>query len=336
MKRKHVIIVGLIALILLLALCLWHWSLTKPGIEPKSKAPPQAAINETVKSLSVDTHAVERIEKEKRQQVVKKVMTVLSTPIVFYGKVIDQNGKPVSKARIGYGVLDKFNEPGSNYHNYTNEKGYFEMSGIRGAVVTVTASKEGYYYIEDKSSQSFAYGIGPDSSTKPPPTKDNPAVFVLQKKGETEPLIRWEKNVLISRTGSPVEISLSTGQKVERGDIRIEAWTKDQEVKRGEHHDWKCRISVPGGGLIERTDKFAFEAPSDGYKPFDEIVMSRTEERWQPQAKKEYFVKLPSHYYARLTFYMIAQGDHFFEIDSYLNPSGSRNLEYDPTKQINP
>ncbi len=336
MKRDRIIFASLIILILFLALWFWHQP-SMPYGKPKPEVSSQAAINETVKSSTVGTNEVERIEKEKRQQVVKKVLTVLSMPIVFYGKVIDQNGEPVSKARIGYGVLDKFNEPGSNYHNYTDEKGYFEMSGIRGAVVTVTASKEGYYYIEDKSSQSFAYGIGPDSSTKPPPTKDNPAVFVLQKMGEVTALIKLEKFIRVPRDGTPVRVSLKTGEKSEQGELQVEAWTQDGNRDAQGHYDWRCRISVLGGGLIERKSQFAFQAPTDGYKSFDEIGMSKTAERWVPQATRQYFLQLPGNLFARIQFEMIAGGDHFFRLESFLNPQpGSRNLEYDPARQINP
>ncbi len=34
--------------------------------------------------------------------------------------------------------------------------------------------------------------------------------------------------------------------------------------------------------------------------------------------------------YGRMTFSMIAGGQHFCMIDSFLNPSGARNWEYDP------
>ena len=33
---------------------------------------------------------------------------------------------------------------------------------------------------------------------------------------------------------------------------------------------------------------------------------------------------------------MIAGGDHFFEIESFLNPAQSRNLEYDEKMVIRP
>ena len=101
-------------------------------------------------------------------------------------------------------------------------------------------------------------------------------------------------------------------------------------------YDWRCLISVPNGGLIERKDQFDFEAPTEGYKSSVEIVMSQTAEDWSPQASREYFVKVADGRYARIKFKMIAGGDHFLELESFLNPSGSRNLEFDPKEVVKP
>ena len=61
-------------------------------------------------------------------------------------------------------------------------------------------------------------------------------------------------------------------------------WTADQAKDAKQHYEWRCRISVPKGGLVERKDQFDFEAPVDGYKPSDEIVMLQAAEKWQPNA----------------------------------------------------
>jgi hypothetical protein len=90
-----------------------------------------------------------------------------------------------------------------------------------------------------------------------------------------------------------------------------------------------------GGTLVERKGEFDFEAPLDGYIQFDEIVMPRTAERWHPDGAREYFITLADGRYARIQFKIIAGGDHFFLLESYLNPTaGSRNLEWDPKNQV--
>jgi hypothetical protein len=115
----------------------------------------------------------------------------------------------------------------------------------------------------------------------------------------------------------------------------VECWTNDQNKDAQGHYDWKCRISVPNGGLLEITEELSFEAPTEGYRSFDEINMPMNlSSGWQRDTEKRYFLKLADGNYARIKFKMVAHGNHFFRIESYLNPDKSRNLEYDRSKEI--
>jgi hypothetical protein len=161
----------------------------------------------------------------------------------------------------------------------------------------------------------------------------------LRKRGKTEPLIAIRHNYRIAKDGTPVGIDLTTGKLVQPGlgDIAIQAWTSDQghQVNSNQPYDWRARIEVPGGGLMQRAGEFDFEAPADGYVGSDEIDMPSTSgPQWRSQASRNYFLKLGKGTYARLEFMMIAEGDHFFRVTSFLNPtSGDRNLEYNPGQQ---
>lgn len=62
-----------------------------------------------------------------RRETVAKIMTVLATPIEFYGKVVDQNGDPVSEANVDYGTIDRFDANGSDYRGRSDEDGNFSI-----------------------------------------------------------------------------------------------------------------------------------------------------------------------------------------------------------------
>ena len=65
--------------------------------------------------------------------------------------------------------------------------------------------------------------------------------------------------------------------------------------------------------------------------------MPATAPHWNDNSSRNYFLKLANGTYTRIDFKMIAGGDNFFEITSYLNPAtGHRNLEFDSAKQIKP
>src|SRR5205814_8129094 len=92
---------------------------------------------------------------------------------------------------------------------------------------------------------------------------------------------------------------------------------------------------VPNGGIQVRTDSFNFEAPETGYHDHEEISMAADTPRWSPQGSGDYFVKLNTNVYARVTLQVLTNGDRFITVVSYLNPEpGSRNLEFDPKKQV--
>jgi len=177
MKRKGLILTGLLIAALLL---LW---LLRP-FQPKQIVP------KPIPSPSPQaTTASPGLQSPERNALVEKVERALAIPIAFYGKIIDQNGDPVPDATANYTALDKFDAPGSQYQSKSDADGNFSISGISGAVLNVGVRKEGYYMIDGKSAGAFAYGVGPDSTRREPPTKENPEIFLLQKMGIAEPLI---------------------------------------------------------------------------------------------------------------------------------------------------
>jgi hypothetical protein len=86
-------------------------------------------------------------------------------------------------------------------------------------------------------------------------------------------------------------------------------------------------LAVPGGGLVRTNEEFAFLAPESGYEPSFEINMLADRPDWNSQVDLKFYYLLRDGRYGRMTFSMIAGGQHFCMIDSVLNPSGSRNLE---------
>lgn len=344
MKRKHIVLVSVLAvglMGLLLALLMRKKQLPANEKTALTASPTTTTQQDSPNSVTSAgtprfSRKSEKSEIESRKEAVKIIQGIYGAPISFYGKVIDQKGMPVSRANVDYNALDKFMTDGSKYRSLSDDNGDFSITDIKGAGLLVSVSKPGYDRIDGKSAADFGYGMPPDSYRKAPPTKDHPAVFVLRKKSEAEPLIVINCNIPIPKNGSPVEISLKTGMRVSagQGDLKIECWTNDQTKDAKRQYEWHCRFSVPGGGLVERGGELEQQAPVDGYKADAEIHMKQNAQSWRPSFEGEYFLKLSNGSYARARLEMIAGGDHFASIASYLNPQpSSRNLEYDASKQ---
>ena len=275
------------------------------------------------------------MEAESQDKAVSTVQGIFSAPIEFYGRVMDQHREPVVDAEVEFGAANNFMEPSTKYSARSDSNGYFSITDIHGAALNVSISKDGYGRITDVSSQSFGYGMGPDSNRKTPPKKSEPAIFVLRKMALAEPLTTFRRDVSLPKDGTPVEVNLKTGKPVasNTGDMKFECWTDDKNEDEMHHYEWHARISVPGGGILARTSpEFDFQAPEEGYAQSIELRMSQKAPEWSDGHDEQYWVKLGNGTYARMRLRLTTGGDHFVTLVPFLNPSGSRNLEYDPKK----
>jgi hypothetical protein len=349
MNRKRISVI-LIVLLVGALLFFFKWPPVKPkAVEserqispqletPSAQAPAKQADTLPQGIVIPDVPGHKLSDQDKMN--ISKIVQVFSASIEFWGKVIDQHGNPVVGATVHYSAADKYFKDGTKYEGASDERGLFSISNIKGAGLYVRVSKDGYYHIDDKSAHSFGYG---SPSGEAPPSKQQPAVFVLQKMGATEPLIKLGTGgVLVPKDGTPKKLSLRRERArlsgSTSGDLQIELWSDYQPPPpHGRVYDWRCRISVPGGGLVERVGDFNFEAPTENYIDAFEYKMSATNERWQPSMKKEFFLRLADGCYGRVTLNVISGGDVFVTLESYLNPvPGRRNLEFDPAKVIKP
>jgi len=294
----------------------------------------------------VDPDAAKRGEKEDFGPDANAILAfaaALIKPFELVGKVVDQNGAPVAGATIHWSANNNPNpnKSGTKGQTTSNSHGMFSVKS-HGLDVYVRASKEGYGTLYSNNREKIrgsdgAYMNGGflGNTDLPMGTKAAPAILVLRKMGETVPLVKAENFIPVPRDGSRVRVNLEDAQLSSNGGLNVEAWTNDQLKNEEGHYDWRCRLSVPNGGLLVRTDQSVFEAPIAGYVPSDEINMPQAAERWSPQVSREYFVKLSDGRYARIQFEMVAGGDNFISLISFLNPTpGDRNLEFDPAKAV--
>lgn len=344
MNRMHAFIV-FVVLLLVVLVGLWKWPRSQPTQSAQnSVSPPQSATSVVPATTQVQasTHGdvIPNLPganlTPEDKMTIGKIVEVFSAPIDFWGKVIDQHGDPVPKAAIHYSFANRYFKDGTKRTGIADDQGSFSLKDGRGAGVYVSVYKERYYGTP-RSAGSFGYGMPVGGK---PPSKDNPAIFVLHKMGETEPMIKSVGTVRVPRDGTPTEISLRKERPVAVGsgqsDLRVEVWTDDANKDEHRRYDWRCRVTVSGGELVERTGQFDFVAPADGYSSRFEYTMPRSGSRWTNNLKKDFFLKLSDGCFARVSFELAAGGDHFVYLESVLNPKpGSRNLEFDPQQLVN-
>lgn len=253
------------------------------------------------------------------------------TPIEFYGMVVDENTNAVAGAQADIDCNDLSPTGTSFYHTQSDANGLFSIQGITGKLLGVKVNKDGYYSYQPHGLNFYYAGQNQNFI----PDAANPVIFRLKKKGIAEPLVVFEKNFQISISGKPLEIDLSTGKAVSPGQGNaIMEFVKQPPEKPGDrHYDWTFRVTVPNGGLLLSTHEFDFLAPEKGYELSALVEMkSSWGDDWQSRMKREYFVRLPDGNFARVVLDLMSHNGSL-KVQAFTNPSGSRNLEYDPAAQ---
>lgn len=263
----------------------------------------------------------------------QRILAEWQAPIDFYGKVVDENSNAVAGATVAFRWVEAPNEAGNRTASAQSDAdGLFALHGERGLSLGVSVEKEGYYSSR-RDSDTFNYGRLKGEPFHP--DLRNPVVFHLRKKGSGEPLLhvggiglRTMRDFLLAPDGKPAEVSLRDGRSVPlgQGDLRVEFQAGQALDNFPSRITWQCRVTVPDGGLLQTDEEYPFLAPESGYSASDEWSIGAT--NWTEQVQKVYYVKLRDGSFGRATVRVIGTARRaFFRLESYLNPSGSRNLE---------
>lgn len=266
----------------------------------------------------------------------ERMVNAFSTPINFYGRVLDQHGAPVVGANVRGSATVSMGGNSTKITTTTDAAGNFTLSS-KGMSFFVTVDKPGYYHIYPDKMPGFVSEAGFDYAEdlgrgihKPDASK--PVILHLFKPGTIEPLTRLKSTSRrLSRTGEAVEVALDAGAH------RISLACKtDEKVTPEGRYSWRLEVKVVSGELQPSNEVFQFEAPASGYKDSDVIDMNDSLPRpqWSDSVRRSYFVRFDDNTFARIKVLMVSGGDHFARLEGYYNPkSGSRNLEADPSQR---
>lgn len=340
MKSRNLIV---FVAVFILAICLiWRFHRGHPiQSEPflpennlSSNVPPQTAqrsfatqATNTSAVQATNDKQIEAADREKKRQAIKEQnLNEWKTPIEFYGIVEDESNNMVAGAKIDFECNDLSAEGTSFYQTHSDANGAFSIKNITGKLLRVTVSKAGYYSYQPNG--GFFYYAGQNQNFVP--DSGNPVIFHLREKGNGTNLIHYDRSFSLLRDGTPILIDLPSGRVASSSQnaLQVEGWTYDSQKKEGSKYDWKCLISVPGGGLQTNDEQFPFLAPESDYVSEDVINMPVTNSvPWSYIVHRNYYVHTADGKYGRMAFTMVAGGGNFCEINLYFNPSGSPNLE---------
>lgn len=346
MKKRAVILVLLIALLAFLAWWLWARGAAKPAAESKPTDSPSLAAKAS-QSVSSATQAGSpapagtSAAKPDLKAQLHEIMSNANRPISFYGKVIDQDGNPISGVKVTLqirymkevgpvGIGDTFSEPTLT----TGADGLFTLTDAKGSLLGLKALKKDGYEPSPKAFNG-TYWYWRDKEPYQPKA-ERPEIFRMWKKAGAEKLVDHDKMTRIPYDGTSVTFDLLTSDKVQSGgDLRVTLVRNPREITYGQrNYKWTLTVEAVDGGVIESSDEQMYRAPLEGYQPKLVVHMSANDQKWTDEKSVALYLKSRGgKHYGSVKLDVMVGSDKpttGLSFRSFINPSGSRNLEYDP------
>ena len=137
---------------------------------------------------------------------------------------------------------------------------------------------------------------------------------------------------------------LTAAKKSDLGELQITLTQNPITVIRGvDHFAWEATIEVLGGSLIEATDPYKNLAPDGSYQSAFSFAQSKDNPNWANSLTKTFYVHTANGQFGKVSIDLTPGTNRSdiglgigLSIETWINPSGSRNLEFDPSKQIRP
>jgi hypothetical protein len=311
-------------------------TVTETKGEPARKAPVSTGVVPGGLQPSSPTTNQAAIEEAKATQL-QAAAAAKNVPVDFWGKVVDQDGQPLSGVRVIMRVRQWFYDPNGGPGTLspkreatTDAGGNFEWTGANGDSLELeSVTKEGYR-LSPKAQTGFVYGRDADSFQ---PAAANPVVISMWKLMPSENLVSFRTLFGFVPDGRGYTMDLLANKKFEgekpEGDMMVKL-TRPAKVEPRQKYDWLLELDGVNGGLIEAPDEFGYMAPESGYQPKVSIRLKASDADWTDNLTKDFFIRsrggtVYGLLHLRIRAEYEGQSAIFFE--TRLNPSGSRNLQ---------
>ena len=265
-----------------------------------------------------------------------KVLSGRNIPVNFFGKVVDQNGKPLPgvaiKVLVRHIIMPSPITPLGGTESVSLEletqyDGCFEMKDISGDAFEFKSFMKNGFEIEPKTKKSYTPIQG---------NKANPTMFRMWATTVHESLIiKDNKKFPIIPDGRAYIIDLHTGEISTNGATGVRIWiNRPPKVRFEDKFEWTCAIDVLNGELRMEDDNNSsmFVAPTEGYEKAFQFAQKVGSGWCDGTGKLRFYVSLNNgaeygRMIVQLYAYFNEQVPGLIRISYVINPSGSHILK---------
>lgn len=222
--------------------------------------------------------------------------------IDFYGRVVDQDGQPVSAAKVVLKILVGYlaspTQLGTRYDNITlgtDTGGNFVVTGEHGHSVEIVSIEKDDYELSKRLTRLYPYSWSAEIFH---PDKNNPVLFVLWEKGKQPALIVGDKSLDFIPDGRSYAVDLGkktiTQATNSEGDFQFRL-LRPGGVGKFDKFDWTFSLQGENGNLLQQSKHRYFEmgfSPKEGFTNSYQETHRASDQGWREVGHKQFYLKM--------------------------------------------
>jgi len=257
----------------------------------------------------------------------------MNRPIEFYGRVVDQDGRPLEGVMVPYEIdsIPAIPVPWgpsdvSKGSTATDHAGCFSVRGKRGCYLGIGIMSKAGFREPGFRNGSFRYEPGSAARHHPDPAK--PVEFTLIRDDLPLAVKVYGKN--LSFVWNAGQVTVNCGPAL--GSLVLTPKRNGMNpADTLQSFDWSVDVIATGFGMALLSDETAKVAPTDGYQPGTKFDYPRDAKNWQSRVERKYAIRKADGTYGLMELEPFGDGDDngvCGSVTIYLNKSGARNIDH--------
>jgi len=256
-----------------------------------------------------------------------QLMKMEESPIDFYGRVVDENGRAIQGAEVDYvirgvGTYADTPAPGSTQNGMliSDSLGSVNLLGKRGVGLTISTIKKEGYKSPPYVALSFTFNFRSSKRT----SIENPALLMVVKNGIPGAYMVYEKTFKVSMAGLPFDLIVPDADITFH--VIMNSYKRPSDRR---DYRWSSSISMTGGKFQQIAGEIPSLAPIDGYVEKMEFSYPSLTERWQSGVRLQGVYRTDAGKYGNFSIQVAAEDATDVSLGAgrvFFNPSGNRNI----------